>query len=190
MRDAIAGLSRFIVTPDVAKHRLFAWVKPPIVADKNRIVIAREDDTTFGILHSRFHELWSLRMGSWTGKGNDPRYTSSTTFAIFSFPSGFIPNISLDDGSNPGESAIAIAAKNLNGLREAWLNPHEWVDVTPEVVPGYPDRIIPKPEYAKAIKERTLTNLYNQRPHGSRMCTRRSMRPSPKPTGGMTTRAR
>ena len=52
----------------------------------------------------------------------------------------------------------------MNSLREAWLNPPEWVDVTPEVVPGYPDRVIPKPEYAKAIKEHTLTNLYNQRP--------------------------
>ena len=60
--------------------------------------------------------------------------------------------------------AIAEAAYELNRLREAWLNPPEWVDVAPEIVPGYPDRIIPKPDYAKAIKERTLTNLYNQRP--------------------------
>ena len=28
------------------------------------IVIARDDDTTFGILHSRFHEVWSLRLGT------------------------------------------------------------------------------------------------------------------------------
>jgi hypothetical protein len=34
----------------------------------------------------------------------------------------------------------------------------------PEVVPGYPDRIIPKPEHAAALKKRTLTNLYNERP--------------------------
>jgi hypothetical protein len=32
------------------------------------------------------------------------------------------------------------------------------------VVPGYPDRIIPKPEYAAELKKRTLTHLYNQRP--------------------------
>ena len=31
---------------------------------------------------------------------------------------------------------------------------------------GYPDRIIPKPEWTKAIKERTLTNLYNARQKG------------------------
>ncbi|MBP6583963.1 MAG: adenine methyltransferase [Chromatiaceae bacterium] len=34
----------------------------------------------------------------------------------------------------------------------------------PEIVPGYPDRIIPKPEHAVEIKKRTLTNLYNARP--------------------------
>ena len=164
MRHAIAGLTRVIVTPEVSKHRVFAWIKPSIIADKNLIVIARDDDTTFGVLHSRFHELWSLRMCSWMGKGNDPRYTSSTTLATFPFPSAITFNFTTDERPNPFGDAIASAAKNLNDLREAWLNPPEWVDVTPEVVPGYPDRVIPKPEYAKAIKERTLTNLYNQRP--------------------------
>ena len=35
----------------------------------------------------------------------------------------------------------------------------------PEVVPGYPDRILPNDEErAKELKKRTLTNLYNERP--------------------------
>ena len=35
----------------------------------------------------------------------------------------------------------------------------------PEVVPGYPDRLLPKDEAAaKELKKRTLTNLYNARP--------------------------
>jgi hypothetical protein len=38
------------------------------------------------------------------------------------------------------------------------------VDRVPEIVPGYPDRLIPKNEAAAAIlRRRTLTNLYNQR---------------------------
>ena len=61
---------------------------------------------------------------------------------------------------------IATDAKRLNELRQNWLNPPEWVDVVPEVVAGYPDRIIPKPEFAKAIKARTLTNLYNAKQKG------------------------
>jgi hypothetical protein len=31
-------------------------------------------------------------------------------------------------------------------------------------VSAYPDRLIPKPEHAAELKQRTLTNLYNQRP--------------------------
>jgi hypothetical protein len=64
----------------------------------------------------------------------------------------------------PVALAIAQAAHRLNELRENWLNPAEWVDRVPEVVPGYPDRIIPKPGHEKDLKARTLTNLYNQRP--------------------------
>jgi len=57
--------------------------------------------------------------------------------------------------------AIASAAKRLDELRSNWLNPPDLVDIVPEVVPGYPDRILPKNEKAAAeLKKRTLTNLY------------------------------
>lgn len=50
-------------------------------------------------------------------------------------------------------------------MRENWLNPADLVQRVPEVVPGYPDRILPKDEAAeKELKKRTLTNLYNARP--------------------------
>jgi hypothetical protein len=71
---------------------------------------------------------------------------------------------SVADGLRDAALAIAEAAHRLNALRENWLNPPEWVDRVPEVVPGYPDRIIPKPEHAAELKKRTLTNLYNARP--------------------------
>ena len=65
---------------------------------------------------------------------------------------------------------IACAAKRLNALREAWLNPPEWTMRVPEVVPlgmdtsPYPERILPKNGHEKELAERTLTKLYNQRP--------------------------
>jgi type II restriction/modification system DNA methylase subunit YeeA len=57
MRRALIGLSRYIVTPRVSKYRLFVWKPPCVLPDTRLVVIARDDDTTFGILHSRFHEL-------------------------------------------------------------------------------------------------------------------------------------
>ena len=45
-----------------------------------------------------------------------------------------------------------------------WLNPPDLVDRVPEVVAGFPDRIIAKnPVAAATLKTRTLTNLYNTR---------------------------
>ena len=163
---ALKGLSRQIVTPRVAKHRLFVWRPLQVIADSATVSIARDDDTTFGILHSRFHEAWSLGLCTWLGVGNDPRYTPSTTFETFPFPSGLTPNIPSSAYVSDARSIkIADAAKRLNELREAWLNPSDLVRLVPEVVPGFPDRVMPVDEKAVAIlKKRTLTNLYNERP--------------------------
>jgi hypothetical protein len=159
-------VGRYICTPRVSKHRLFVWLAASIIPDSATIAVVRDDDTTFGILHSRFHESWSLRLGTWLGVGNDPRYTPTTTFETFPFPEGLRPNIPASRyADNPHAIAIAKAAKRLDELRNAWLNPPDLVDIVPEVVPGYPDRILPKTEEAAAIlKKRTLTNLYNERP--------------------------
>jgi type II restriction/modification system DNA methylase subunit YeeA len=166
MRKALRGLTRYLATPRVSKFRLFVWLDIRTVPDSAIYAIARDDDTTFGILHSRFHELWSLRMGTFLGVGNDPRYTPSTTFETFPFPEGLTPNIpAADYAADPRAIKIAAAAALLNERRENWLNPPDLVKRVPEVVAGYPDRILPIDEKAEAIlKKRTLTNLYNQRP--------------------------
>lgn len=166
MRRAIEALSRYIVTPETATYRTFIWLRYPVIPDKNLIVIPREDDTTFGILHSRMHELWTLRMGTRLGVGNDSRYTSSTTFETFPFPSGMTPDVpSSSYSTNPVAQKIAVAAARLYELREKWLNPPDLVRCEPEVVPGFPDRILPvDAEAEKLLSKRTLTNLYNSRP--------------------------
>ncbi len=157
-------LSRYLVTPVVSKHRIFAWVSASVFCSNLLDTIAREDDTTFGILHSRFHELWALRMG--TSLEDRPRYTPSTTFETFPFPEDLTPDRpAAAYVEDPRAKAIADAAARLNELREAWLNPPDLVRRVPEVVPGYPDRLLPVSDEAAAVlKKRTLTNLYNQRP--------------------------
>lgn len=166
MYSALAGLKRYLGTSMVAKHRLFVWLHPSVLPENLVIVIARDDDTTFGILHSRFHEIWSLRMGTFLGVGNDSRYTPSTTFETFPFPNGLTPNIpAADYAGDPRAQTIAAGAARLNELRENWLNPPDLVKRVPEVVPGYPDRIVPVDgKAADVLKKRTLTNLYNNRP--------------------------
>ncbi|MDP2134286.1 MAG: hypothetical protein Q8J99_11805 [Sulfuritalea sp.] len=163
MRAAMRGLPRYIATIAHSKHRYFVWLDAVVCPDQALITVARADDVTFGILHSRFHELWSLRLG--TSLEDRPRYTPTTTFETFPFPEHLTPRDTVN--GPPGGAAaeaIAAAAQRLNQLRENWLNPPEWVDRIPEIVPGYPERIVAKPGHEVELKKRTLTNLYNARP--------------------------
>jgi type II restriction/modification system DNA methylase subunit YeeA len=129
-------------------------------------VIARDDDTTFGLLCSIFHDEWATGQGNRLGVGNQRRYNATRTFETFPFPEGLTPNIPAKDYENdPRAIRIANAAKLLDELRNAWLNPPDLVRAEPEVVPGYPDRFLPRDITAAVkLRERTLTNLYNQSP--------------------------
>ena len=164
MWRALKERLRYIATPRVAKHRLFVWLDARVCPDNQLVVIARDDDTVFGILHSRFHEIWSLRLG--TSLEDRPRYTPSTTFETFPFPAGLTPEVpAADYKGNPRAAAIAEASRRLVELRDRWLNPPEWVEWVDEPAPGYPRRPVPRDEEAaKALRKRTLTNLYNARP--------------------------
>ncbi len=137
MRSALKSLAQFIVTPIVSRHRIFVWMQNDIMPDKRIFAFARDDDYFFGVLHSRLHHIWTLRTCTWHGKGNDPRYTNTTTFETFPFP--WTPGN--EDTSHPAHAAISRAAAQLHEERQAWLNPEGASE--------------------KQLKDRTLTNLYN-----------------------------
>ena len=168
MWTALNGLPRYIATPRVAKHRLFVWSDVRICPDTRVVAIARDDDTAFGILHSRFHEAWSLKLCSWHGVGNDPTYNPTTIFQTFPFrkAEGLTPDIpAAEYATDPRAIAIAEAARRLAELRDRWLNPPEWVEWVDEPVAGYPKRAVPTAAAPlKELGRRTLTNLYNARP--------------------------
>jgi hypothetical protein len=111
MRARLAGLPRFIGTPRLTKHRLFIWLDAATLPDSQVIVIARDDDYTFGVLHSRPHELWGLAQG--TRLETRPRYTPTTTFENFPFP----------HPTDDQRERVGEAARRLVGLRDGWLNP-------------------------------------------------------------------
>ena len=99
------------------------------------IAIARDDDFTFGVLHSRAHELWARGTGTQLREVKSGfRYTPTTTFETFPFPRP----------TDEQRESVGEAASRLIDLREGWLNPRG-VDPT-------------------ELESRTLTNLYNQRP--------------------------
>lgn len=86
MRKALTGLERFITTPYTARHRPFIFVDGATLPDAMAYAITSDDAFVLGVLSSRVHVNWALSAGGRLGIGNDPRYTSTTTFAPFPFP--------------------------------------------------------------------------------------------------------
>ena len=150
MRSRIERLRRYIVTGETAQYRLFVWLSYPVLPDKNLIVIPREDDLMFGLLHSRFHAAWALRKGS--DLEDRPRYTHTTTFATFPFPAGMTPNVDPAQArALPTAPAIEATAARLDALRTAWLYPADCIVRKPEIRPGFPDRLLPRDNAAARL---------------------------------------
>lgn len=135
MRRALASLSRYIATPTTSKHRLFVWLEAETLPDHALIVFARDDEFFFGVLHSKAHELWARGQGTQVRERESGlRYTPTSTFETFPLP----------QCTEEQREAIAAAARALNTFREGWLNPTGML--------------------LHDLKNRTLTNLYNQQP--------------------------
>jgi len=176
IREAARELPRMLATTMVAKYRLFAWIDTEIQPDKTIVPFARDDDYWFGVLHSSIHEVWARRTGTQLREAESGfRYTPTTCFETFPlpWPPGEEPE------ADPHYIAIAEAAKNLDELRENWLNPPEWIkpiedavdrfenfdDVPEEAVPHLrQSAIMARAAKDARLKKRTLTNLYNERP--------------------------
>jgi len=197
LRKAIVGLPRFIITPEVSKHRIFIWLDAANLADHQTRVFTRADDYSFGVLHSRVHEVWALAQGTQLReKESGFRYTPTSCFETFPFPfrddlqppappspkplpkpkqpehdrtyaemmaahyymakeepppsgrssgresaqtpasAGSQSRLTSAATKEEHRAAIAGAAKELNELRERWLNPPEWTETRVLEFPG------------------------------------------------------
>jgi type II restriction/modification system DNA methylase subunit YeeA len=135
MRMALLGLKRFLVTPNVSKHRVFVWLDAGTLPANSLIAIAREDDFSFGVLQSSVHEVWARRHGGQVREVESGfRYTPTTTFETFPFPAPMLAD----------QQRVAGAARSLDHLRRGWLDP-----------PGADEA---------TLRMRTLTRLYNNPP--------------------------
>ncbi len=145
LRGAIGSLSRYVATPVTSKHRFYVWLAPNVIPDGTVNVIAKDDDYTFGVLHSRLHDAWAFAQSSRLADGPSRRYVHTQCFNTFPFP---WPLNTADDALTEAQlahrDAIAAAAVSLDDQREAWLNP-------PNIDPD-------------ELRQRTMTNLYNAPP--------------------------
>lgn len=107
MRNALEGLSRFVVGTATGKRIAFAWQEAHVCPSNLTNVFAFEDDYAIGILTSTIHIEWARSQSSTLE--TRIRYTPTTAFATFPWPS-----------ANEAQRAdIASISKSLHRLRDS-----------------------------------------------------------------------
>ncbi|MEM6900155.1 MAG: class I SAM-dependent DNA methyltransferase [Pseudomonadota bacterium] len=120
MRDALAGLSRFIGTAETAAHRIFSNLDKSFAPDQKVRVIALDSFVALSIVSSRLHVWFSFKTGGWQGVGNDPVYQHTNTFDPFPFPI-------LTDAQSAKLNALG---ERLEAFRKERLAEHEFLTMT------------------------------------------------------------
>ncbi len=106
LRDQLFGLTRYIVTPMTAKHRLFLFLQQGTLPDQGLVSISCEDSLILGVLSSNIHCSWSLASG---GTLEDrPRYNNSICFDRFPFPTA----------TDDQKQSIRVLAEQLDSHRK------------------------------------------------------------------------
>jgi hypothetical protein len=117
-RQAAAGLPRYIVTVETAKHRLFAFVPEVIAPDSTLVTVCSADALHLGVLSSQVHVDWVLATG---GTLEDrPRYNKTLCFETFPFP----------ELEATSAARISQLAEELDAFRKARQAAQESVTLT------------------------------------------------------------
>ncbi|OYW55318.1 MAG: restriction endonuclease subunit M [Rhizobiales bacterium 12-68-15] len=120
LRAFVSKLSRFIVTVQTAKHRVFAFFDAKLMPDQTLMVFGLDDAYFLGVLSSCIHAFWTLRTCSWLGVGNDSRYIKTRSFDPFPFP----------DATEPLKADIRAVAEELDAFRKARQAEHPRLTLT------------------------------------------------------------
>ena len=150
LRAALQGLDSYIVTSEVAKHRVFTTLEwPEDLIDGSVIAIATDDPIVLGVMSSVVSATWSLVAA---GTLEDrPRFHTTTSFDPFPFPD------------------LHAADKFAGPIGAAVVNPDGTTGAS-ETFGDYPsDRIRALGEQLDAHRKRqqaahpelTLTGMYN-----------------------------
>jgi len=121
LRNALAGINRYVATIETAKHRVFQFLPVETLPDNMLVCIALQDAYILGVLSSRFHVPWAVGSGGRMGVGDDPRYSKSRCFDPFPFPA---------DVPEPLKARIRAEAEALDALRKRVLAEHPDLTLT------------------------------------------------------------
>ncbi len=118
LREALRGLPQYIGTVETARHRWFSFLPGNSLPEQTVVAIALHDTWAVGVLSSRIHRAWTLRVG---GTLEDrPRYTISSCFEAFPFP----------DANEAGKRRIRDLGEQLDAHRKRQQALHPELTIT------------------------------------------------------------
>lgn len=119
-RAFTAGLTRYVVTLETAKHQVFQFIDASVIPDSTLVTFGFDDAYVLGVLSSRIHVVWALAQGGRLGVGNDPRYNKTRCFETFPFPAA----------TPEQQAAIREKAEALDAHRASRLMQHPGLTMT------------------------------------------------------------
>ncbi len=120
LRNAWQGLGRFFITPETAKHRIFASKHLPFCPDHKLYAICSDDFFVLGALSSRLHMVWAVAAGGRQGVGNDPVWNNTRCFITFPFP----------DATESQKADIRSIGERLDAHRKSMQDRHPNLTLT------------------------------------------------------------
>jgi hypothetical protein len=118
IRPALEGLSRYIVTVETAKHRVFQFLDKSILSDNKLIALALNDSAHLSVLSSSIHCKWCLGQG--TVLEDRPVYPKTQCFDPFPFP----------DLTDPQRSHLRQLGEGLDAHRKRQQAAHPKLTLT------------------------------------------------------------
>jgi hypothetical protein len=120
LRTGIKSLNRYIATVENSPIRYFVFLSSTMLPDQKLRCLASDDAYLLGVLSTRYHAIFSARMGGRHGVGNTPVYNTKCV-TTFPFPA---------DVPDPLKARIRTEAEALDALRKTVLADHADLTLT------------------------------------------------------------
>ena len=132
LMSAIAGLERVLAIPQTSNVQALGFLSPKMVFGHTLIVFPLPKYSSFTLLQSRVHQMWSAFLGP-TMK-DDLRYTPSDCFETFPFSPGWETDSDLGAaGEAYYEFRASLMVRNDQGLTTTYNRFHDPYEDDPEI---------------------------------------------------------
>jgi hypothetical protein len=130
---AIAQCDRVLVTSQVSKHRIFAFLNNQYVFDQRLVVLPFQTYSDFSILQSGTHKYWAEFLGSTLE--DRLTYTPSDCFETFPFPLDYETDPTLETiGQTYYEYRADLMVRHNQGLTDTYNRFHDPEERNPDIL--------------------------------------------------------